>query len=94
MNLNTITGLLKKAIRPNKVTYTLLHDDTKPTKPKGKGYKIVCESVAKPLPFTKEQILALNDAQAKLLEAILLHRKTEKKIKGYEALMITNNNSK
>ncbi len=92
MNLNTITDLLKKAIKPTKPKYTLLHDDTKATNPKGKGYTIVCES--KPLPFTKEQILALNDAQAKLLEAILLHRKTEKKIKGYEKLMITNNNSK
>ena len=92
MNLNTITDLLKKAIKSTKPKYTLLHDDTKPTKLKGKGYKIVCES--KPLPFTKEQILSLEDDQAKLLEAILLHRKTEKKITAYEKLMITNNNSK
>lgn len=87
MNLNTITDLLKKAIKSTKPKYTLLHDDTNLTNPKGKGYKIVCAS--KPLPFTKDQILSLEDDQAKLLEAILLHRKTEKKIKGYEALMIT-----
>ena len=92
MNLKSLTKLLKKAVEPKKMKYTLLHDDTKATNPKGKGYTIVCES--KPLPFTKEQILSLEDDQAKLLEAILLHRKMEKKIKGYEALMITNNNSK
>ena len=92
MNLNTITDLLKKAIKSTKPKYTLLHDDTKATNPKGKGYTIVCES--KPLPFTKEQILSLEDDQAKLLEAILLHRKTEKKIKVYEKLMITKNNNK
>ena len=92
MNLNTITDLLKKAIKSTKPKYTILHDDTTATNPKGKGYTIVCES--KPLPFTKEQILSLEDDQAKLLEAILLHRKTEKKITAYEKLMITNNNSK
>ena len=92
MNLNTITDLLKKAVQPKKLNYTLLHDDTKGTNPKGKGYTIVCES--KPLPFTKEQILSLEDDQAKLLEAILLHRKTKKKITAYEKLMITNNDSK
>lgn len=93
MNLNTFTDLLKKAIKSTKPKYTLLHDDTKATNPKGKGYTIVCESVAK-LPISKKEIMELSDEQAKLLETILKYRKSEKKIKGYEALMITNNNSK
>ena len=92
MNLNTITDLLKKAIKSTKPKYTLLHDGTKPTKSKGKGYKIVCESVAK-LPISKKEIMELSDEQAKLLETILKYRKSEKKIKGYEALMITNNDN-
>lgn len=92
MNLNTITDLLKKAVQPKKLNYTLLHDDTKGTNPKGKGYTIVCESVAK-LPISKKEIMDLSDEQAKLLETILKYRKSEKKIKGYEALMITNNDN-
>ena len=92
MNLNTIRDLLKKAVQPKKLNYTLLHDDTKRTDPKGKGYTIVCESVAK-LPISKKEIMDLSDEQAKLLETILKYRKFEKKIKGYEALMITNNDN-
>ena len=92
MKQSIIFDLLKKAIQPAKVQYTLLHDSTKVANLKPKSYKIVCESVAK-LPLTRKQIMDLTDAQAKLLQTILEYRKMDKKITAYEKLMITHNDN-
>ena len=92
MKLNTIiSDLLKKAIKPSQVKYTLLHD-TKATKKEGKGYKIVCQSPK--LPISKKEILELSDEQAKLLDTILKYRKLEKSISKYEKSFEQNYNKK
>ena len=92
MRLQTITEILKNAIRPNKVKYTLLHESTKvPTASKGKNYKIICQSPKKPLPFSLAQIEALDAEQVEELQTMIelrrRKRELEKKNLLYNSLL-------
>jgi hypothetical protein len=82
MNPN-LQALFDSVKTTGKKNFIILHDTSKTFAklPKGKDYKIVCQS----LKFSKKEILELSDKQAELLEQILKLRKVTKKLKAYEA---------
>lgn len=97
MKQSIIFDLLKKAIKPAKVQYTILDDSTKATSAsQGKNYKIICQSPKKPLPFTFEQIEALDAEQVEDLQTMLelrrRKRELEKKTLVYKSLLKKFNN--
>jgi hypothetical protein len=96
---NTIKALLAKAIKPKKVKFLIVHsteDLAKATT--GKNYTIICQSPAKPLPFTLSQIEALDAEQITELETMIELRRRKKELVKKESAYINllkkiNNNS-